>query len=127
MSLKSIKKNYTTLLKAFSEAGVKINESQKESLDNFITDLEETMNEQRDQAIITTKKMVEEKLGKEYKTVVESILKHQAEHAELAGKVQNKVVKLNESKKIAEAVDSYLDSYIDEVLPKKNLVDYKRM
>jgi hypothetical protein len=44
MSLNSIKKNYTTLLKAFSEAGAKLNESQKASLDNFVMDLEETMN-----------------------------------------------------------------------------------
>lgn len=127
MSLNSIKKNYTTLLKAFSEAGAKLNESQKASLDNFVMDLEETMNNQRDKTIRATKKLVEEKLEKEYKTVVESIIKHQKENSELAGKLQNKVVELNESNKIAEAVDSYLNEYIDEVLPKKTIVDYTRM
>lgn len=127
MSLKSIKKNYTTLLKAFSEAGAKLNESQKESLDNFVTDLENTMNEQRDKTILATKKMVEEKLENEYKTVVESIIRHQKEHSEIAGKVQDKVVELNESNKIADAVDSYLNEYIEEVLPKKTIVDYTRM
>lgn len=127
MSLKSIKKNYTALLKAFSEAGAKINESQKETLDSFVTDLEETMNDQRDKTILATKKLVEEKLEKEYKEVVESIIRHQKEHSEIAGKVQDKVVELNESNKIADAVDSYLNEYIEEVLPKKTIVDYTRM
>lgn len=127
MSLKSIKKNYTTLLKAFSEAGVKLNESQKDSLDNFVMDLEKTLNEQRDQTILATKKVVEEKLEKEYKEVVESIIKHQKEHSELAGKVQDKVNVINESNKIADAVDSFLGEYVEEVLPKKALVDYEKM
>lgn len=127
MSLKSIKKNYTTLLRAFKDAGAMINESQKETLDSFVTDLENTINDQRDRTILATKKMVEEKLEKEYKTVVESIIRHQKEHSEIAGKVQDKVVELNESNKIADAVDSYLNEYIEEVLPKKTIVDYTRM
>lgn len=127
MSLKSIKKNYTTLLKAFSEAGVKLNESQKDSLDNFVMDLEKTLNEQRDQTILATKKVVEEKLEKEYKEVIESIIKHQKEHSELAGKVQDKVNVINESNKIADAVDSFLGEYVEEILPKKALVDYEKM
>jgi len=127
MSLQSIKKNYTSLLKAFSEAGVKLNESQKESLDSFITDLETTMNEQRDETILATKKIVEEKLEKEYKEVVESIMKHQKEHTELAGKIQDKVVEINESTKIVDKVDAFLNEYVDEVLPKKTIVDYTRL
>ena len=40
MGLKSLNQNYTKLLKAFDEVGVKLNESQKESLDTFMIDLE---------------------------------------------------------------------------------------
>lgn len=46
---------------------------------------------------------------------------------DVAGKIQNKVTQVNESQKIANAVDSYLDMYLEEVLPKKTIVDYKRM
>lgn len=76
MSLKSLRSNYTKLLKAFDQAGVKLNESQKESLDTFMLDLETKINETRDAAIKATKKVVEEKLEKQYQEVVESIIKH---------------------------------------------------
>ena len=127
MGLKSLNQNYTKLLKAFEEAGVTLNESQKESLDTFMIDLEKKINETRDNAIRATKKVVEERLEKEYKEVVENLISHQSEVSELAGKVQSEVTKVNESKKLAEELDNYLDCYIDEVLPKKVIVDYDEM
>lgn len=127
MGLKSLNQNYTKLLKAFEEAGVKLNESQKESLDTFMIDLEKKINETRDNAIRATKKVVEEKLEKEYKEVVENLISHQSEVSELAGKVQSEVTKVNESKKLAEQLDNYLDCHLDEVLPKKVIVDYDEM
>ena len=127
MGLKSLNQNYTKLLKAFEEAGVTLNESQKESLDTFMIDLEKKINETRDNAIRATKKVVEERLEKEYKEVVENLISHQTEVNELAGKVQSEVAKINESKKLAEELDNYLDCYLDEVLPKKVIVDYDEM
>lgn len=119
MSLKSIKKNYIKLLEAFSEAGVTLNESQKETMDTFVSDFEETLKEKE--------KEVEERISNEYKQVVENILNHQKEHAELTGKIQDKVTSEKESQKIAEAVDSYLSKYVEEILPNKTIVDYARM
>lgn len=127
MGLKSLNQNYTKLLKAFDEVGVKLNESQKESLDTFMIDLEKKINETRDNAIRATKKVVEEKLEKEYKEVVKNLISHQSEVSELAGKVQSEVTKVNESKKLAEQLDNYLDCHLDEVLPKKVIVDYDEM
>ena len=127
MSLKSLRSNYTKLLKAFDQAGVKLNESQKESLDTFMLDLETKINETRDAAIKATKKVVEEKLEKQYQEVVESIIKHQGEIMETAGKIQAIKAKESQMKAIAESVDNYLDCYVQEVLPKKTIVDYDRM
>lgn len=90
-------------------------------------DLEKKINETRDNAIRVTKKVVEERLEKEYKEVVENLISHQSEVSELAGKVQSEVTKVNESKKLAEELDNYLDCYLDEVLPKKVIVDYDEM
>jgi len=88
MSLKTVKKNYISLLKAFSDAGVTLTESQKNTLDNFITDLQKTMDSQRDMTIRATKKVVEEKLEKEYKSAVESLMVEMKQNSELAGKIQ---------------------------------------
>ena len=88
MSLKTVKKNYISLLKAFSDAGVTLTESQKNTLDNFITDLQKTMDSQRDMTIRATKKVVEEKLDKEYKSAVESLMVEMKQNSELAGKIQ---------------------------------------
>ncbi len=43
MSLKSIRDNYSKLLEALNESGVKFDASQKSALDNFIIALESTM------------------------------------------------------------------------------------
>lgn len=127
MSLKSIRESYAGLISAFAEAGVKLNESQKASLDTFIVALESKMSKQKEATVKATKKIVTEHLDREYKKVFESFLKHQAENAELAAKIQNKIRSINESKKIARKVSNYLDLYVESVLPKKTIVDYDRM
>ena len=127
MSLKSIRDNYSKLLEALNESGVKFDASQKSALDGFIMALESTASEQRKQAATMAKQMTEAKLEKEYKQVFESVIKHMQEHYELAGKIQDKVTMLKESKKISEKVENYLDLYAESVCPKKIVVDYAKM
>ena len=127
MSLKSIRDNYSKLLEALNESGVKFDASQKSALDGFIMALESTASKQRKQAASMAKKMTEEKMEKEYKEVFESVIKHMQEHYELAGKVQDKITMLKESKKISRKVEQYLDLYAESVCPKKMVVDYAKM
>ena len=127
MSLKSIRESYSKFITVLDEAGVKLNESQKSNLDGFILAIESKMQKQKELAIKSTKKIVEEHLEAEYKKVFESIMKHQQENVEIASKMQNKITKINESKKIARKVNDYLDLYVESVLPKKTIVDYDRM
>ena len=127
MSLKSIRESYSKFITTLESAGVKLNESQKTSLDGFILAIESKMQKNKEQAIKATKKIVTEHLEKQFKEVFESIMKHQAENVELASKVQNKITAVNESKKIARKVNDYLDMYVESVLPKKTIVDYDRM
>lgn len=127
MSLKNIRENYARLLNAFKDAGVKLTESQKKDIDGFVLALESSMEQTKEATVKATRKVVEEKLSKEYREVVESILAHQQEHAFLAGKIQNKITKINESNKIAHAVDGYLNTVLKDALPKENIVDYDRL
>jgi hypothetical protein len=55
---------------------VTLTESQKESLDTFMLDFQNKLNETRDNAIKATKKLVEEKMEREFKEVFESITAH---------------------------------------------------
>lgn len=127
MSLKSIRESYSKFISTLEGAGVKLDESQKTSLDGFILAIESKMQKQKETAIKATRKIVEEHLEKQYKEVFESIMKHQAENIDLASKVQNKITAVNESKKIARKVNDYLDLYVESVLPKKTIIDYDRM
>lgn len=127
MSLKSIRTNYSKLLSAFQAAGVKLNESQKADLDTFIVALESKMNQMKEATVKTTKKIVTEHLDAEYKKIFESIMKHQAENAEIAGKIQNKISNINESKKLSRKINNYLDMYLESALPEKTVVDYDRL
>lgn len=127
MSLKSIRDNYSKLLEALNESGVKFDASQKSALDGFIMALESTASQQRKQAVSMTKKMTEAKMEKEYKEIFESIMKHMQEHYELAGKVQDKITMLKESKKLSRKVEQYLDLYAESVCPNKLVVDYAKM
>lgn len=54
-------------------------------------------------------------------------MKNMAKNHELASKIQSKTIAMTEQKKIAKKVDSYLDLYVESVLPKKTIVDYDRM
>ena len=123
MALKTLKKKYDELLKVFEEVGVTLNESQKNSLDTFMLDFQLKLDETRDNAIKATKKLVEERMEKEFKKVFESIIAHQKEVFEKSSKLD--LVK--SQKLMTEAVDNYLTEYVKEVLPKKSIVDYNRM
>ena len=127
MSLKSIRDNYSKLLEALNESGVKFDASQKSALDGFIMALESTASKQRKQAASMAKKMTESKLESEYKKVFESVIKHMQEHYEIAGKIQDRVTALKESKKVSRKVEEYLDMYAESVCPKKMVVDYAKM
>lgn len=123
MALKTLQKKYDELLKVFEEVGVTLTESQKDSLDTFMLDFQRKLQETRDSAIRATKKIVEERMENEYRTVFESVMKHQKELLQKSGRIDV----ANSQKVLAEAVDHYLGKYVGEVLPKKELVDYKRM
>jgi len=127
MSLKSIRESYSKLLTTLNDAGVKLDESQKTDLDSFVLAIESTMSKQRESAIRKTKKAVTEKLESEFKGIFESIMSKMQENNVLASKIEKLNNKMNESKKVAEKVDNYLDLYIESVLPKKTIVDYDRM
>lgn len=127
MSLKNIRENYARLLTSFKEVGVKLTESQKKDIDNIILALESQTENTKRIAIDTTRRIVERELGKEYRTVLESILCNMQKHSIICGKIQNKISSINESKKIANSVDRYLDVVLKEALPKKDIVDYHRL
>lgn len=127
MSLKSIRKSYSKFLSTLQNAGIKLNESQKNDLDGFILAIESKMKSQKEIAIKATKRIVTEHLEEQYKKVFESILKHQQENINISSKIQRKVTSIKESKKIAEKVGNYLDMYVESILPKKTIVDYDRM
>ena len=115
------------LLETLNEAGVKFDAAQKASLDNFIIALESTASDQRAKAISMAKRLTEKKMEREYKQVFESVMKHMQEHYEIAGKVQDRITMLKESKKISRKVEQYLDLYAESVCPKKMVVDYAKM
>ena len=127
MSLKTIRDSYEKLLTTLNEAGIKLDASQKSGLDGFILSLEESVSSQRQKAIRMAKEATEKKMEKEYKEVFESIMKHTQEHFEIASKVQDKITRLNESKKLSSKVTDYLDLYLESVCPKKDIVDYAKM
>lgn len=71
--------------------------------------------------------MVTEKLDAEYKELFESILKHMNENAEVSSKIQNKVNEMKVVEELSESVNGFLDEHVEEILPKKDIVDYERM
>jgi hypothetical protein len=127
MGLKSIRESYSRFLTVLSDAGIKINESQKADLDTFMLALESTMRKQKEKTIKVTRKVVTEALDKEYKKVFESFLKHSQQNAILAAAIEKKITKINESKKIARKVNDYLELYVESILPEKKIVDYDKM
>lgn len=127
MSLKSIRESYSKLLAVFNDAGVKLSESQKSDLDTFVLAIESNMSRQRETAIRQTKEAVERKMEKEYREMFEGVMSAMQENAELASKIQEKVARIDESRKTSEKVNDYLELYVESVLPKKAIVDYDRM
>lgn len=123
MALKTLQKKYDELLKVFEEVGVTLTEAQKDSLDTFMLDFQNKLNETRDSAIRATKKLVEEKMEKEFREVFESINAKQRKIYQKCGEMDVK----KSQKVLAEAVDQYLSEYVKEILPKKSIVDYERM
>lgn len=124
---KSIRENYSMLLAAFKDAGIKLSESQKKDIDQFVLALEDKIESTKQKTILATKKVVEKRMEAEYKPVIESIIKNLAKNAELAGKIQDKVTSIKESKKMAVQLDKYLDAYVGEILPEQQIVDYTKM
>jgi len=86
-------------------------------------DFQKKLTETRDSAIKATKKLVEEKMEKEFKEVFESIMQNQKKVFETSSKIDV----LKSQKMLTETLDKYLDRYVEEVLPKKTIVDYARM
>lgn len=127
MNLKSIRENYTNLLAAFSDAGIKLNESQKSNLDSFILSLESAVSEQRIKAIKMAKRITESKMQDEYKQVFESVMKHMQERMMLESKIRSRISTMKAIDKMSDKVDNYLDMYVESVCPKKVLVDYAKM
>lgn len=127
MSLKTVRDSYDKLLKTLNEAGIKLDASQKSTLDGFILAIESTMSKQRKNAILMAKRITEAKMEKEYAKVFESIMRHTHENFKVAAKIQDKVTSLKESKKISDKVGNYLDLYVESVCPKKNIVDFAKM
>lgn len=127
MKFKSIRENYSKLLNAFSSTGITLTEAQKSSLDTFIVTLESQISKNNRKVILATKKVVTENLEKKYKKLFESVLSHISENARLSAKIQKRVTSVNESKKIATAVNDYLNLYCESVLPKKTIVNYDKL
>jgi len=123
MALKTLQRKYDELLKVFESVGVKLDESQKSSLDTFMIDFQNKLTETRDNAIKATKRIVEERMEKEYQKVFESIIENQKAIFEKSGKID--IAKSQEI--LSEAVDKYLSKWVNEILPKKSIVDYKKM
>lgn len=87
MSLKSIRESYAGLIDAFAKAGVKLDESQKSSLDAFVVALECKMRKQKEDTVRATKKVVTEHLEREYRKAFESLMANQRRNAVLAAKI----------------------------------------
>ena len=127
MSFKTIRESYSDMLDVFGEAGMTLSESQKAKLDKTVGELEDSISRKRQRAISETRRLTEARLEKEYREVFESIMENQAKNAELAAKIQERVMKMNEAKTLAGKVSDYLELYLESVLPRKTVVDYSRM
>ena len=123
MTIKSLRKSYDNLLAAFEQAGVKLTESQKQSLDTFMLDLQTKLAETRDRAIEATRKVVEKQNEAEFRKIFESIARKQKMILQKANEIDRK----KDLNLVIESVDKYLGKHIEKVLPKKEIVDYKRM
>ena len=127
MSLKSLRDNYGKLLNSFSEAGIKLTESQKKDIDNFMLTLESNIEDTKKKTIKATREVVEKNMEKKFQQVFESIMKHKAKLDEISSKIQKKVIQIKESKKMAKKVDRFLNEALEEALPNKEIVNHKKL
>ena len=142
MDMKNIRAGYSKMLASLEDNGIKLDESQKETFDNFMVAIESKYNEVRDTAIKATRKIVAEKMNAKFKAAFENYQKHLFENVALTRMIQEKVDEIkkaktlsetktelgsNSMKELEESVDQFLDGYIEEVLPKKSIVDYDQL
>lgn len=127
MRLKAIRDSYEKLLATLNEAGVRLDASQKSNLDGFILAIESAVTDEKKKAVLKAKKLTEQKCEREFGMVFESIMKHTFENMELAGKIQDRVNALKESKRQTDKISDYLDMYVESICPDKLVVDYAKM
>ena len=138
MDMKNIRAGYTKMLESLEKGGVKLDESQKEAFDGFMVAIESKYRDVRDSAIKATRRIVAESMNKKFQSAFESYQKHLFENITLTRMIQEKVdavrnanlkaeIDANAMKKLEESVDNFLDGWIEEVLPKKSILDYNEL
>lgn len=127
MDYKSIKESCKNLVDSLEKSGIILSESQKNDIGQFASLLEERIWKAKRDAVRRTT----ERLDRKYREVFESVLERQIQHDKLASDIQNKITVLKESKRVEpgleKAIDGYLDTYVESILPKKTIIDYDRM
>lgn len=147
----AVEKNLIQLIDTFEQAGVKLTESQKADIARYVRGLEQTdsAKDAKYRSIFETiqhnlkvqsdlaSKVQEAKFAateRRYQKMIESLKTAFNENRRLliktererARKQVNEAV-ATERQKAAEAVDKYLDTYLESVIPEQKLVDYKRL
>ena len=147
----SIDKNLDNLVDTFEKAGVKLTESQKTEIRKTVRELSptEAARDAKFRAIFETiqhnmdihnklvAKMQQTEFAKKerrYQELIESMKRSFEENKRLTIKAERANAKKRldealavEKKKTAKAVEKYLDEYLEKTIPKKQLVDYKRL
>lgn len=131
MTDKEIKKNLDGLLNTLKEVGVVLTEEQEKSIGEFVKLFEDRVADAERNAVAATKRVVERRLEAEYKTVFESLLKNMERYHSVAEKIRNakieKRIKEEQKRVMAEAVDRYLNSCLEEMITEKSAVDYNKL
>ena len=151
---KSIKNNYKTLLESFAKEGIKFTDAQKQALAGFMVSLQknfQAVQESKDkasfikgkksgyhngysvgyneasekaQAVLRKSSMLTEA---QYREKIEKIIRNITEHNTLASKINLKKAVNEDHRELSRKLDNYLKLYVEDVLPKKQIVDYKKM
>lgn len=124
---KSIRDISAELLNTFKTAGVKLTEGQKADIDGFIKTIEHKINETKLNTIRATKKIVEKNSEEEFKKVFDQIFENLSKHSQLCEKLKTRATQINESKKMAKTLDSYLDLHIKEAMPQEKIVNEAKL
>ncbi len=119
----TIKENFEGLLETIKSAGINLTESQMASLTKFKEAMEAKVSE--------AEKATEARITKEYREIFESLLDNLMEHEKLTGRVralkEAKRVEAKQKEIMAEHLDKYLNSCLEEVITEKSAVDYAKM